>query len=101
MEFAVWLYFLGGRRATPEQEAAGLVMDPPVAGGEDPTALRCVLAVPGRHHPARAFDDRGERDDVVGLEIGLDHEVDEAGGERAIGVAVAAVARSPPASSTS
>ena len=36
-----------------------------------------------------------ERDDVVRLEVGLDDEIDEARRERAIGVAVAAVAREP------
>ena len=36
-----------------------------------------------------------ERDDIVGFEIGLDHEVDEARRERAIGVTVAPVAREP------
>ena len=36
-----------------------------------------------------------ERDNVVGLEIGLDHKVDEARRERAIGVTVAAIAREP------
>ena len=78
-----------------EQQTAGLIVDGPVAGGDDPAAVGGVLPVPGRHHAARPFDDRDERDNVMGLEIGLDHEVNEARRERAIGVTVAAVAREP------
>ena len=33
--------------------------------------------------------------DVVRLELGLDHQIDMAGGEHAIGVAIAAIARQP------
>ena len=37
---------------------------------------------------------------IVGLELGLDHEIDMAGGEHAVGVAVAAIARQPHRCST-
>ena len=63
-----------------------------VAGGDDAAALGRRLAVPGRDAPAGALDDRHQRDDVVGLEAGLDDEVDEARRQQAIAVAVAAVA---------
>ncbi len=49
-------------------------------------------AVPRREPAAGALDDRDQRDNVVGLEAGLDDDVDVAGGDHAIGVAVAAVA---------
>src|SRR5258707_8991467 len=41
-----------------EQQAAGLLIDHPVAGGEDSAPLGGVLSVPGRHHAARSLDDR-------------------------------------------
>jgi lysophospholipase len=59
-------------------------IEPPFAAG---------APVPGRHDAAGSLDDRDQRHDVVGLEAGLDHEIDMAGGQHAIGVAIAAVAR--------
>ena len=44
---------------------------------------------------AGGLDDGDQRDDVVGLQAGLDHEVDLAHGQHAVGVAVAAVADQP------
>ena len=49
-------------------------------------------AVPGRHHAAGVFDDRDQRRDVDVLERRLGDEVDVAGGEQAIAVAVEAPA---------
>ena len=49
-------------------------------------------AVPVGDPAAGALDDRDQRDDVVGLQPGLDDAVGVAGGDHAIGVAVAAVA---------
>ena len=51
--------------------------------------------VPRADDAAGAFDDGNERQHVVRLELGLDHEIDMAGGEHAIGVAIAAIARQP------
>ena len=73
------------RAASYRRGSPAAMMRPPSGG----------FAVPGRDDAARALDDRGERDDVVRLQIGLDDEIDEAGGERAIGVAVGAVAHQP------
>jgi hypothetical protein len=52
-------------------------------------------ALPGGDDAAGAADDWQERQHVIGLELGLDHEVDVARRQHAIGVAVAAVARQP------
>ena len=45
--------------------------------------------------PPAPDDDRNQRQHVIGLELGLDHEIDVARRQHAIGVAVAAVAREP------
>src|SRR6202453_5510593 len=82
-------------RLSLEQQAAGRIVDGPVAGGDDSAPFGGVFPVPGRHHSARPLDDRRERDDVVRFEVGLDHQIDEACRERAIGVTIAAVAREP------
>ena len=58
-----------------------------------PPAL--ASAVPGGDDAAGAGDDRDQRQDVVGLELGLDHQIDVARRQHAIGVAVAAIARQP------
>src|SRR5690348_16953658 len=63
-----------------------------VAGDHDSPAVLRRAALPGGHDAAGAGDDRDQGDDVVRLELGLDDQVDLAGGEHAIGVAVAAVA---------
>ncbi len=70
-------------------------MGAPVAGGDDGPAFRGVAAVPGGDDSARAFDDRDQGDYVVGVQRRLDHQVDMAGGQHAIGVAIAAIARQP------
>ena len=59
-----------------------------------PPALGAT-ALPGRDDAAGAGDDRDQRQHVVGLELGLDDQIDMAGRQHAIGVAVAAVAREP------
>src|ERR1700722_15092169 len=53
-----------------QQQAARFIVDGPIAGGDDPSPLGGVLAVPGRHHAARPLDDRREGDDVVRFEVG-------------------------------
>ena len=55
-------------------------------------AERRRTAVPRRHDRAGAGEDRDQRQDVVGLQFGLDHEVDMAGRQHAIGITVAAIA---------
>src|SRR5262245_36831293 len=71
------------------------LMPPRVAGTDDPSAAFRGAAVPTGDAAAGAENDRDERDDVVGFQLGLDDEIDMAGREHAIGVAVAAVAREP------
>ena len=68
------------------------LMQPRIAGGDDSPALGGVAAGPGGDDATRSLDDRDQRDDVVGLQPGLDHHVDEATGQHAVGVAVDAVA---------
>ena len=65
-------------------------MDLAVAAGHDGAAAGGWLAVPGRNNAACVLDDRDQRRDVVGFQAGLDDHVDEAGGEQAVIVAVAA-----------
>ena len=50
---------------------------------------------PSRHDAARVLDQRDQRLDVVGLQAGLDHDVDESHRELRVAVAVAAVAHEP------
>src|SRR5690606_18414729 len=50
-------------------------------------------AFPCRDATAGPLDDRNERDDVVGLEAGLDEKVSVPSGQQAIAVAITAVAR--------
>jgi lysophospholipase len=66
-----------GSSASVEKLKGGGVQ-PRMPGRDDGAALRGRAAVPGGHDAARALDDRDQRDDVVGLEAGLDHEVDVA-----------------------
>src|SRR5271170_7941896 len=79
-------------RSTPQQ-SEGRLVDSAVAGGDDASALFPRIAGPGGDDAPGAGDDRNQGRDVMGLELGLDDEIDEAGGEHAIGVAVAAVTR--------
>src|SRR4051812_40537201 len=64
-----------------------------VAGGDDTAAALSGLAVPGGDDAAGAGDDRNQGRDVIGLQLGLDHEVEMTGRQHAIGIAIAAVAR--------
>ncbi len=50
-----------------KQQLARFVIDPPIAGSQDPPTLGRILAVPGRDDAARSFDDRREGDNVVRL----------------------------------
>ena len=73
------------------------LVETPVAGSDDAPAVDGAAAVPGGDDAAGALDHRDQGDDVVGLETGLDHHVDEAAGDHAVGVAVDPVARQPDA----
>src|SRR5262249_20000010 len=64
-----------------------------IAGRNDAAAVLRTLALPIGDNAAGPGDDRDQRGDVVGLELGLDHEVEMAGREHAVGVAIAAIAR--------
>ena len=59
---------------------------PPVGGEVE----RAALPVGG--DPAGALDDRQHRAEIIGLQAGLDDQVDKAVGEEAIRVAIGAVA---------
>ncbi len=59
----------------------------------DPAALLGRPAVPVGHHAAGRFDDRDQRHDVVVLQADLDDQVDMAGREHGIGIAIGSVAR--------
>lgn len=71
------------------------VVEPGIAGGDDAAAVGGAAAGPGGDDAAGALDHRDQGDDVVGLEPALDHGVDEARGDHAVGVAVDPVARQP------
>ncbi len=71
------------------------VVEPRIAGGDDAAAVGGAAAGPGGDDAAGALDHRDQGDDVVGLEPALDHDVDEARGDHAVGVAVDPVARQP------
>lgn len=66
-----------------------------VARRNDVSAARWAAAGPRRDDAASTFDDRDERRDIVGLQTGLDDDIDETCGEQAVTVAVAAIAREP------
>ncbi len=71
------------------------VVEPGIAGGDDAAAVGGAAAGPGGDDAAGALDHRDQGDDVVGLEPALDHDVDEAARDHAVGVAVDPVARQP------
>ena len=52
-------------------------------------------ALPIGHHAARRLDHRDRRGDVIALQSGLDHQVDLAGGDQRIGIAIHAIAGQP------
>lgn len=81
--------------STSSEEGEHPLVQPGIAGGDDPAAVDGAAAGPGGDDTAGPLDHRDQGDDVVGLEPGLDHRVDEAGGDHAIGVAVDPVAREP------
>ena len=66
-----------------------------IAAGDDAPAVGGAAAVPGSEDAAGPLDDRDQGGDVVGLQPGLDDDVDEAGRDHAVGVAIDPVARQP------
>ena len=66
-----------------------------IAGGDDTAPVDGAAAGPGGDDPARPLDHGDQRDDVVGLEPGLDDDVGETRRDHAVGVAVDAVPREP------
>src|SRR6266403_3112653 len=83
-----------GGRLTVEQLERRLV-HARIAGRDDAAAALGGLALPRGHDTAGAGDDRNQRRDVVGLQFGLDHKIEMSGGEHAIGITIAAIARQP------
>src|SRR5579884_3010781 len=75
------------------QDAQRRLMDAPVAGHHDAaTGLRGPV-FPRADDAARAGDDGDHGNDIVGLYLGFDNEVDQPRRQHAVGVAVPAVAR--------
>src|SRR5262245_19658561 len=74
------------------QQLQRALAHPRVAGGDDAAAALGGLAFPIGNDAAGAGDDRDQGCDIVGLEFGFDHEVEMAGRQHAIRVAVAAIA---------
>src|SRR6266851_2478224 len=66
-----------------------------IAGRDDAAAVLRGLSLPVRDYPAGPGDDRDQGRDVVRLQLGLDHQIEMAGCEHAVGIAVAAIARQP------
>ena len=70
-------------------------MHAPVAGGDDASAAARILTLPGGDDAASPLDDWHERDDVVRLQAGLDHEVDLAERKQTVIIAIAAETPEP------
>src|SRR4051794_38534576 len=68
-------------------------MDPGIAGRNDASAAGSRLVLPRGDNAASPFDDRDKRYDIMWLQLGFDHQIDMAGRQHAIGIAVAAVTR--------
>src|ERR1019366_2371764 len=83
----------GARGVSAVQQLHRLFMHARIAGGDDAAAALGRSAVPGGDDAAGPGDDRDQGGDIVGFQLGLDHEVEMAGGEHAVGIAVAAIAR--------
>src|SRR5215468_3804918 len=81
-----------GATLTP-QDRHRLLMHPLVACSNDATPRGRRCAVPGGDKSPRRLDDWDERDDVIGFETCLHDEVDAAGRQQAVAVAIATVAR--------
>src|SRR5690242_16420378 len=74
-----------GSRSTVEYLHRRFV-HPRIAGRDDAAAVLRGLAIPGGDDAAGAGDDRDQGRDIVGLQLGLDHEVEVAGRQHAVGV---------------
>src|SRR3954447_16379498 len=66
-----------------------------IAGCDNAAAALSGLAVPSGDDAAGAGDDRNQSRNVVGFQFGLDDEIEMAGSEHAVGIAIAAIARQP------
>src|SRR6266702_5702872 len=84
-----------GRLTSIFEEVKGVRMQTCSCRGYDRAALLGPSAVNPRHHSTRFFDDRDQRDDIVGLERRFDSEVDAARSKHCHGIAFATVARHP------
>ena len=79
--------------STIRQQLHGRRVHAGVAGGDDLAAVNGGATVPRRHSAASLLDDGDQRDDVDGFQAGFDNEINLAGGEHAIGIAIATVSR--------
>lgn len=75
------------------EQPQDLVVQPGIAGGDDTATVGGATAGPGGDDATGSLDHRDQGDDVVGLQGGLDHHVDEPAGDHAIGIAVDPVTR--------
>src|SRR5215471_1949442 len=85
---------LSARSASAAEQSQRCSMYVPVAGDED-MAVRSeaqASSPPVGSDPPCSLDDGYHRAEIVGLQAGFKDEVDKAGGEQAIGVAVCAIA---------
>src|ERR1700741_5231908 len=81
----------GGSLAVQQLERLGVHAF--IAGRDDASAFMRPPVLPSGDDAAGAFDDRNEWQDVVRFKFGLDHEIDMAGRQHTISVAITAVAR--------
>src|SRR6185503_3554634 len=65
----------------------------PAACSDDVAAAQRQVALPVRHHAARALENRDQRHDVVRFQLAFDDEVEITGRDHSVVVAVAAEAR--------
>src|SRR3569833_1478461 len=93
MRHGLWITLPEYQRFSTLEDFKGGGVHPLVPGDDDSAAPLRRTAVPGRDEAAGAIDDRDQRDDVVRLQFGFDDQVDLPGGQHAIGIAIAAVAR--------
>ena len=77
------------------QELDRRFMHARIARSDNAAAALSGLALPSGDDTASTGDNRNQRCDVVGFQFSFHHEIDMAGGEHAVGIAVAAIARQP------